>query len=53
MSIADVNAVLASFGNNSGGSTGGTPSGAPLPGALAVLLVGEVAAGAYKAGKKH
>ena len=29
-----------------------SPSGAPLPGTLAVLIVGVVGAGAYKAGKK-
>ena len=42
-------------GSGGGGSGGGgtsAPSGAPLPGVLAVLLVGGVGAGAYKFGKK-
>ena len=39
---------------SSGGDGGGTgaPNGAPLPGALAVLLVGAVGAGACKAGSQ-
>ena len=43
-------------GNGGGGNGGGgtsAPSGAPLPGALAVLLVGGVGAGAFKFGKKR
>ena len=35
------------------GSSSDVPSGAPLPGALAVILVGVVGAGAWKAGKKQ
>lgn len=34
-------------------ASAGTPSGAPLPGALAVLLVGGVGAGAFAFGKKR
>ena len=46
-------AASASAGGD-GGSGGGTgaPNGAPLPGALAVLLVGSIGAGAWKAGSK-
>ena len=56
MSIADI--TIQEVGGGSGGTGGGTgggsgaPSGAPLPGALAVLLVGSIGAGAWKAGKK-
>lgn len=45
------NVETTSAGGGSGGGSG-APSGAPLPGALAVMLVGAVGAGAYKAGKK-
>ena len=51
----DISATPASSGSGGdGGSGGGTgvPNGAPLPGALAVLLVGGVGAGAWKVGKK-
>lgn len=57
MTIADIS-IQEVGGGTSGGTSGGTgggsgaPSGAPLPGALAVLLVGVVGAGAWKAGKK-
>ena len=49
----DISASPASSGGD-GGSGGGTgaPNGAPLPGALAVLLVGSIGAGAWKAGSK-
>ena len=57
MSIDDISAHTAGgIGGSTGGGSGsssGAPSGAPLPGALAVILVGAVGAGAWKAGKKH
>ena len=46
MTITEISAQAA------GGGTG-APSGAPLPGVLAVLLVGGVGAGALKFGKKR
>ena len=61
MSLGDISTTEpgGSSGGTSGGTGGGTggggttaPSGAPLPGALAVLLVGAVGAGAWKAGSK-
>ena len=66
MTIADIEAETAGGGTGGGGNGGGgggnggggggggtsAPSGAPLPGMLAVLLVGGVGAGAYKFGKK-
>lgn len=53
MSLGDISATEHG-GGTGGGTSGGTtaPSGAPLPGALAVLLVGSVGAGAWKAGGK-
>ena len=45
MSLGDISTI-----EHGGGS--GAPNGAPLPGALAVLLVGAVGAGAWKAGNK-
>lgn len=56
MTIADISVQEASGGSPSGGGFGGgtgAPSGAPLPGTLAALIVGGVAAGAFKMGKKH
>ena len=56
MSIEDISAQVAGGGEGgSGGGSGGTgaPNGAPLPGALAVMLVGGVGAGAFKFGKKR
>lgn len=56
MSLGDISTT--ETGGSSGGTGGGTsggsgaPSGAPLPGALAVMLVGAVGAGAWKAGSK-
>jgi hypothetical protein len=64
MTIEDISAQVAGGGETGGGETGGgetgggtgggtgAPSGAPLPGALAVMLVGGVGAGAFKFGKK-
>lgn len=57
MSIEDISAVESGGGGNSGGGSGGgggadAPSGAPLPGAVAMLLVGCVGAAAFKFGKK-
>ena len=51
MSLGDISTT--EHGGSGGGSGGssGAPNGAPLPGALAVLLVGAVGAGAWKAGK--
>ena len=46
----DISATPAS--SSSDGGTG-TPNGAPLPGAFAVMLVGSVAVGALKASKKR
>jgi len=46
MTISEISA-------QSAGSGTGAPSGAPLPGALAVLLVGGFGAGALKFGKKR
>lgn len=51
MSIGDISASEAG-GSGSGTGGSGAPTGAPLPGALAVLLVGAVGAGAWKAGSK-
>ena len=50
----DISASASASAGGDGGSGGGTgaPNGAPLPGALAVLLVGAVGAGACKAGSK-
>ena len=56
MTIADISVQEAGSGSSGGSSSGGgtgAPNGAPLPGALAILLVGAVGAGAFKAGKKH
>lgn len=56
MTIADITVQEAGGGSSGGSGSGGgagAPNGAPLPGALAVLLVGAVGAGAFKAGKKH
>ena len=52
MSLGDISTSEA--GGSGSGTEGGSsaPSGAPLPGALAVLLVGAVGAGAWKAGSK-
>jgi len=47
MTIQDV-----SYSTSDSPSAPSSPNGAPLPGALAVFLVGIAGAGAYKAGKK-
>ena len=45
--------TITEISTQSAGSGTGAPSGAPLPGALAVLLVGGFGAGALKFGKKR
>lgn len=57
MSIEDISAVESGGGGNSGGGSGGgggadAPSGAPLPGAVAMLLVGCVGASAFMFGRQ-
>ena len=48
----DISASASAGGDGGSGGGTGAPNGAPLPGALAVLLVGSIGAGALKAGKK-
>ena len=48
MSIENITASVSGGGAGSGSGNGGTPSGAPLPGALAMLALGGAGFGALK-----